>query len=138
MKAVLIRLRQLSNHLQTCGRFIAMNDDGDVVFQAVSLELPWRGNIRNESCIPAGTYSVTKAVSPKFGEGTFKLHEVSGRSNILIHQGNFTRDIEGCILLGERFSDIDNDKITDVTSSRKTINMLKQLADDFELNIIQI
>lgn len=138
MKAVLIRLRQLSNHLQTCGRFILLNEDGDVIFKCVSLELPWVGNRRNVSCIPAGNYSVTKARSPHFGENTFHVNSVPGRSDILIHPGNFTSDIEGCILLGERFSDINNDEITDVTNSRDTIKAVKKLADDLELTIIQI
>jgi len=138
MKAVLIRMKQLSNHLQTCGRFILMDDNGDVVDQAAALELPWKDNMRNISCITKGNYSVTKVNSPKFGPGTFAVHHVKGRSNILIHPGNFTRDIEGCILLGERFTDIDGDGVTDVTNSAKTINRLKKLADDFELTVIEI
>jgi len=81
---------------------------------------------------------VSKVNSPKFGAGTFGLHRVPGRSHILIHAGNFTRDIEGCILLGERFADIDNDRITDVTNSRVTVNRLKALVDSFELTIIQV
>ncbi len=138
MKAVLIRMKELTNHLQTCGRFVLLNENGDVVFKAASLELPWMGNMRNMSCISAGSYLVSKVNSPKFGEGTFSVNNVKGRSHILIHAGNFTRDIEGCILLGEKFADIDNDKITDVTNSRNTINKLKLLADNFELTIIQI
>ena len=138
MKAVLIRMKQLSNHLQTCGRFLLMNADGDVVFQAASLELPWVGNRRGVSCIPTGAYLVSKKTSTKFGANTFSISEVTGRSNILIHAGNYTRDIEGCILLGERFSDLDNDDITDVVNSRATIDRLRKLADNFELTIIQI
>lgn len=138
MKAVLVRMKQLSNHLQTCGRFLLMNENGDVVFQAAALELPWNGNQRQVSCIPAGSYTVSKLTSPKFGPGTFSVNNVPGRSHILIHQGNYTREIEGCILLGEKFADIDNDRITDVTSSRAAINRLKGLADNFELTIIQI
>lgn len=138
MKALLVRMKQLSNHLQTCGRFLLMNDDGDVVFQAATLELPWVGNRRNVSCIPAGAYLVSKKNSPKFGAGTFAVSQVPGRANILIHAGNYTRDIEGCILLGERFADIDNDEITDVTNSKLTIDALKKLTDDFELTVIQI
>jgi hypothetical protein len=138
MKAVLVRMKQLSNHLQTCGRFLLMNEDGDVVYQAASLELPWKANLRNISCIPAGSYSVTKVNSPKFGAGTFSVNNVKGRSNILIHPGNFTRDIGGCILLGDKFADLDNDGITDVPASRVTVSRLKKLADDFELTIIQI
>lgn len=138
MKAVLVRLMQLSNHLQTCGRFLLINENGDVVYQAASLELPWNGNRRQVSCIPAGSYSVSKTDSPKFGPGTLSVNRVPGRSHILIHSGNYTRDIEGCILLGEKFADIDNDRITDVTNSRVAINALKKLADSFELTIISV
>jgi hypothetical protein len=81
---------------------------------------------------------VTKVDSPKFGKGTFGVNSVPGRSNILVHTGNYTSDIEGCILLGERFSDINNDLITDVTNSRVTLNALKKLAENFELTIMQI
>lgn len=138
MKAVLVRMKQLSNHLQTCGRFLLADQGGMVVFQAASLELPWNGNLRKVSCIPAGSYLVSKITSPKFGEGTFAVKNVPGRSNILIHQGNYTSQIEGCILLGEMFAFINNDRVTDVTNSRATIEALKKLADSFELTIIQI
>ncbi len=138
LKAVLIRLSQLSNHKQTCGRFILLDDDGNLVFQCSSLELPWNGNIKNISCIPAGNYSITKISSPKFGKNTFAVSNVPGRSHILIHPGNFTSDIEGCILLGERFGNLDNNDITDVVNSKATINKIKSLADSFELTIIQI
>lgn len=138
MKAVLIRLTHLSNHLQTCGRFLLLDNSGNVVFQAACLELPWRDNRRNISSIPDGSYKVTKTDSPKFGKGSFLVNYVPGRSHIRIHQGNYTRDIEGCILLGDRFGDIDNDGITDVVNSKATIKRLQKLADSFDLSIIQI
>ena len=138
MKAVLIRLKKLSNDKQTCGRFIALNDNGDVVFQCASLELPWRNNLPDISCIPAGLYYVTKTNSPKFGAGTFEVMTVPGRKSIRIHPGNFTRQIQGCILLGEKFSDIDNDDITDVVNSKATVEKLKKLTENFELTIIQV
>lgn len=138
MKAVLIRQRQLSNEKQTCGRFVMIDDNGEIAFHCVSLELPWRGNQPNVSCIPVGDYLVGSATSPKFGKGTMRLTGVPGRSHILIHPGNFTHEIEGCILLGERFSDIDNDDITDVVNSKTTIEKVKKLAASFELKIIQI
>ena len=138
MKAVLIRLKQLSNHKQTCGRFIMLDYDGNIAFQCASLELPWVSNLPDVSCIPSGTYDVNKKVSPKFGKDTFSVNRVPGRSHILLHPGNFTSDIEGCILLGERFSDLNNDEITDVINSRKTVNKLKSMADLFELTILWI
>lgn len=138
MKAVLVRMKSLSSHLQTCGRFILLNANADVVFSCASLELPWVGNLPKVSCIPAGNYTVSKTNSPKFGAGTFAVNKVPGRSHILIHHGNYTREIEGCILLGEKLADIDNDNITDVTNSRATVDKLKLLTDSFELTIIQI
>ena len=138
MKAVLIRLKGRSNENQTCGRFILVSDGGSLVSQATSLELPWKDNQQNVSCIPEGTYQVKKRNSPKFGKGTLEICNVPGRSNILIHPGNFTREIQGCVLLGERFSDIDKDGITDVANSRKAVNQVKSLADSFELTIISI
>ncbi|MDX9703927.1 MAG: DUF5675 family protein [Candidatus Auribacterota bacterium] len=115
-----------------------LDESGDIAFQCASLELPWMGNMPNVSCIPTGNYSVTRTNSPRFGNGTLSVNNVHGRSHILIHQGNFTRDIEGCILLGEKFADIDNNDITDVVNSRATIDRVKKLAVSFELTIIQI
>ncbi|MBN2814976.1 MAG: hypothetical protein JXQ80_12915 [Bacteroidales bacterium] len=138
MKAVLVRLRQLSNHLQTCGRLILLDTDGDVVFQCAVLELPWKNNLPDVSCIPTGCYHVKKTNSPKFGPGTFELMGVPGRKSIRIHPGNFTSQIEGCLLPGEAFKDINSDSITDVVNSKATVEKLKKLTDSFELTIIQI
>lgn len=138
MRAILVRLKNLSNYKQTCGRFILLNEDGDMVFQAASLELPWNANMRSVSCIPTGSYSVTKVNSPKFGTGTFIINNVPNRSSILIHPGNFTRQIEGCILLGSNFNDIDCDGITDVVNSKVAVEKLKSLASSFELTVMQI
>lgn len=138
MRAVLIRLGALSNDKQTCGRLLLLNGLGEVVFQAATLELPWKQNQRNISCIPTGTYHVDKTNSGKFGAGTFAVNNVPDRSLIRIHQGNYTRQIQGCILLGTRFGDINRDGITDVVNSKATINKLKKLADEFELQIIKI
>ena len=64
-----------------------------------TLELPWRDNARNDSCIPPGVYRLTKASSPRFAE-CFYVHDVPGRSGILIHPGNVLADTKGCILPG--------------------------------------
>lgn len=66
----------------------------------VTLELPWRDNKQRESCIPIGTYTCRRVCSPKFGE-TFEICNVPNRSNILYHSGNFYKDTQGCVLLGE-------------------------------------
>jgi hypothetical protein len=77
------------------------------VFCCYSGELPWYGNIPNRSCIPAGAYTATWGVSPKFGP-CYHIEGVKNRSSILIHRGNFCGGIFdgfktetcGCILIG--------------------------------------
>lgn len=64
-----------------------------------TLELPWIDNRKNWSCIPPGVYRLTKASSPRFAK-CFYVHDVPGRSGILIHPGNTVADIQGCILPG--------------------------------------
>ena len=73
-----------------------------------TLELPWRDNEPNISCIPAGEYKVRMRISGKYGE-VYHIKDVPNRSYILIHSGNWAGDIKkgfkthvkGCILLGK-------------------------------------
>lgn len=64
-----------------------------------TLELPWKNNEAQVSCIPDGIYKYT----PHLWKGkypTVHLLDVPSRSDILIHFGNFLKDIKGCILVG--------------------------------------
>lgn len=69
-----------------------------------TVELPWRGNQRQVSCIPPGTYSCRRVRSPRFGQ-VYHVQNVPGRSAILIHSANFAGDtqkgyvtqLQGCI-----------------------------------------
>ena len=65
------------------------------------------------------------------------LPGVTGRSEILIHAGNYISDTLGCILVGDQFRDLDGDSLTDVTSSRQALGVLLQKIDgeEVELNI---
>lgn len=98
-------------------------------FQCFTLELPWHGNSRNISCIPPGEYKATKYQSPKHGE-VLLLHNVPNRSMIEIHAGNYTRQIEGCILVGNSIRFLDQDDVPDVTSSMATLAQLLALVPD--------
>lgn len=91
-----------------------------------TLELPWHSNSRTISCIPAGPYKATKYESPKHGT-VLLLHDVPNRSYVEIHAGNFTRQIEGCILVGDGIKYLDSDAIPDVTNSRNTLAKLLEL-----------
>lgn len=69
---------------------------------ALTLELPWRDNRRDESCIPKGEYICRMKISPNFGT-TYEILDVPNRSDILFHKGNTVGETKGCILLGEEF-----------------------------------
>lgn len=53
-----------------------------------------------DSLIPAGTYKCVPYSSAKF-PSAYKVMSVPGRTDILIHVGNFESDTAGCILLGQ-------------------------------------
>ena len=69
-----------------------------------TLELPWRNNKKCISCIPKGTYNYK--FLKKTGTGKFKnvyhVQSVKGRTGILIHNGNYLRQILGCVLVGKQ------------------------------------
>lgn len=72
----------------------------NLVWACYTLELPWKNNQPQVSCIPAGTYTCRRINSPKFGD-TFEVCGVPKRSGILFHPGNSVpKDSRGCILLG--------------------------------------
>ena len=52
-----------------------------------TIELPWRNNIRMESCIPEGRYPLAFRFSKRH-QWHLHVKEVPGRSLILIHKAN--------------------------------------------------
>lgn len=87
-----LKLVSFSSNLCTMGKIYA---DGELICS--TFELPDRNNKVNISCIPAGEYPLKMIVSPKYGP-CYKVHNVPGRTDILIHTGNTTYDTLGCIM----------------------------------------
>lgn len=104
--------------------------------KAYTLELPWRNNQRNVSCIPDGEYLVSKHLSPKHGQ-CFWLKNTFPRTEILVHAGNYNNDTQGCILVGNNISDdINADGCKDLTGSRDALHkLLRILPKEFKLII---
>ena len=83
------------------GTFGVMTFGSEVVH---TVELPWRDNARQRSCIPLGTYKCAIVKSPRFGR-VYGVSGVPGRSHVLIHSANFGGDetkgfdtqLHGCI-----------------------------------------
>ncbi len=81
-------------------------------FSCPCLELPWRDNRSNISCIPPGTYPLVWRESRRWK--AFHIQNVQDRSFVLIHSGNYAGDVakgwkthvQGCVLLGSKFGRI--------------------------------
>ena len=58
-----------------------------------TLELPWRDNRRQRSCIPPGAYDCGMVRSPRFGR-VYGVADVPDRSHILIHAANLAGDVD--------------------------------------------
>lgn len=78
-------------------------------------ELPWKDNQQNISCIPEGIYTAklfNSNVVNRTSKGEFKqgwvLQDVLGRSSIVIHIGNSTKDSQGCPLIGSEYHVFNN------------------------------
>lgn len=129
--------RQSYGDKQTIGRLFCLDKNLASVFDCHSLELPWLNNATSISCIPEGKYKVKKRFSKRFG-WHFHITDVEGRTWILIHEGNFYTDIEGCILVGSDLKDIDRDGLLDVKDSIPTMDKLMEIMpEEFALNIIK-
>lgn len=92
-------------------------------FKCFTLELPDKDNQKNISCIPAGEYKYKHRISNKNGEA-LELIGVPNRTYIQIHSGNYTSQIEGCILVGNYISFLNSDNIPDVANSKNTLKEL--------------
>lgn len=136
-------MREPDQTRQTLGTF-SITEGNNILYTCKTIELPWRNNERKVSCIPNGVYKTIRHRSPSYGE-CFWVQNVPGRSEILIHHGNYaasinpktgTPDTKGCILPGEKHADVNADGIPDVTSSVNTMKKLREiLPDAFELEI---
>src|SRR6476620_7785754 len=62
-----------------------------------TIELPWKNNQHQVSCIPEGRYELKKRYTERFGNHLIFLN-VPNRSYILLHAANDAlKEIKGCI-----------------------------------------
>jgi len=116
---------------------------GSVEFKCFTLELPWKNNERQVSCImPAPgaerTYKARKTKkSPSFNYEHLDILDTPGRSYVKLHSGNFNKQILGCCLVGKALVDINGDGELDVTASRETLEkLLTFIPSECDLRII--
>lgn len=104
----------------------------------LTLERIWMNNERGVSCIPDGAYVCKRVDSPKFGD-TFEVMDVPGRDEILFHWGNLVIHSHGCIILGEEYGLLGNQRGV-LSSHRAFDEFMGRLKgqDSFDLDIFPI
>jgi hypothetical protein len=132
MQLLIVRSNQLSS---ASGTFGTMSIDGQAF--CVTCEQPWNNNLANQSCIPAGTYTLIPYNSPAHGAtvvfhnpalGIYGTPEMipagsTGRSLCEIHNANWPFQVQGCVAVGQIVTSIAPNG-QGVTNSVNTFNAL--------------
>ena len=113
---------------QTLGECFITEDSKDL-FKANSLERADDNNKPDISCIPRGTYKVVYEYSDKFKTMLWEIKDVPNRSECKFHSANFWHQINGCVALGDKLTDIDGDGYRDVTNSKNTMKRFHKVLE---------
>jgi hypothetical protein len=111
-----------------------------------TLELPWRDNEQNISCIPPAPEKRLSMYplrhrdaheSPKNDYDHFQVEDVNGRSYILVEIGNLYEQTRGCIFVGNRWIDINRDGIPDVSDSATALAEMRDVIPPHAQLVVQ-
>lgn len=116
------------------------DDQGELLAQTLEHAYE-QENASWQAKIPCGTYTCRRGLHRLHGMAepfeTFEVLGVPGCAGILFHWGNFDRDSEGCILLGNHIARAE-DGSQMVTDSRKAFGKFMVLQggiDEFTLTV---
>ena len=153
-------LRKKSDGKQTLGAVVAQNLDE--IFVAKTLELAWKNNASEISCIPVGEYickwtrsnrlsreSLTRWLKANSGKTeadcpdefknvfTYEVMDVPLRAGIRIHSANYFFQLLGCLAMGDSHKDINMDVSLDTVHSGDTVKKFNAIMnkEDFKLII---
>ena len=121
MKPLIKIRRDTQDKNQTLGNCVVYDECNNPIFSALSLERGWRNNEQGVSCIPDGTYEVELEYSNRFNKELWEIKGVENRSECKFHSANYWFQLNGCIALGNRLADINNDGYRDVLASKNTM-----------------
>lgn len=92
--------RQVDDGESTTGLLTGTAPNGEAMSFA-TIELPWKNNLHQISCIPPGVYQTEWYDSPRHGR-VLRLKDVPDRSQIEVHSANLAMQLLGCIALGKK------------------------------------
>jgi hypothetical protein len=113
---------------QVLGDCVITEDDQEL-FSSKSLERADNNNQRMVSCIPEGEYKCVLEYSARFKTDLWEIKGVPNRSECKFHSANYWHQINGCIALGDRLVDIDNDGFRDVLNSKNTMKKFHKVLE---------
>ncbi|MCH3883425.1 DUF5675 family protein [Tenacibaculum aquimarinum] len=109
-----------------------------LIFDCKTLELEWKNNARNVSCVPSGFYNIEFEKSNRFNRRLWELKGVPGRSEAKIHVANYYTQIQGCIAVGDMHTKINGDGFLDVRNSANTLSRLHNIMSSQSKSTIRI
>lgn len=128
--------RQSNDHRQIMG--ILRSSDGK--FGCCTLELAYNNNQHDISSIPTGIYECIWSYMNDLKEYHYQVMNVPNRTGIFLHEGNYATgkkiDIQGCILLGGAYSDIDGNGEPDIINSRIILNAFENFMGKKQFQLV--
>lgn len=121
-----ILLRRIYEPEQVLG-ILNVVEGARILFQCKTLELGWRNNLPNISCVPAGHYQLSWEHSPSFNRKLWELKNVPNRSEIKFHVANYSKELRGCIAVGDHHLDMNGDGKRDLRNSAHTLQRLHEV-----------
>tara|TARA_R100000935_G_C2798450_1_gene149300 strand:+ start:302 stop:739 length:438 start_codon:yes stop_codon:yes gene_type:complete len=97
-KANLLLIRDCFSEKSVLGKLYCNGE-----FISHTLELAWKNNQKNVSCIPRGEYKCKVRLARESSSREYVhliIEDVENRSYVLFHRGNVPSDSKGCILTG--------------------------------------
>ena len=104
----------------TFGLLIAPGD-----WRRATIELPWRDNAPNVSCIPTGDHQAFWAWSPRHGRAVYHV-AAEGRAGVEVDVANWSSELRGCLAMGRKIAKFPGKGwgITNSRSSRRAFHQL--------------
>ena len=90
--------------------------------------------VKGKTAIPCGQYKVRYQFSKKFGQKMPFLQNVPHFNGIMFHAGNYPKDTEGCILVGEHPTAKNGVVLPLLNHSRRLFAELKNLIYEADKN----
>lgn len=105
------------------------------MYRTNTLELAWRDNNRNRSCIPEGEYPIDVIKHQQYGK-VLALRLVPKRSGILIHAFNTPKESKGCIAFGSGIDKSESGPV--IADSQKSLNDAIGILEKAKVKTLQL